>query len=528
MKKAFLLILLLSAVLLGAQDFVINMGEDDVEWNLFQAYNTIEAQIFTGLYEGLVIYHPSTNKPMPGLAENWTLSEDKKTYTFLLRENLFYSNGDPITAEHFRQSWVQALDPHRGSRFASLLDVVEGAVEYHQGMATEEELGIEVISPRELRVTLVEPAPQFLSILCHYSFALAHPLLHGLDDWSTIVHVPSSGPYQIARRSVNEVLLEKNPHYWDADQVELDRIRLLFNQSPESAMNSFNDYKIDWMLNGMDSSLLEDGNKMVISPSFATSYFFFSNNSAPWDQPELRRALSLLLPWQDIRGQYLIPGITLVPPVPQYPDMENYFYQDQEQAMALLEETGYPQGQGLPPIRILLDASQWGSSVPRLIQESWEQALETRVTIDTLPSYLYYDALSQADYTLGYISWVGDYADPMTFLQMWKSNSSFNDGGYNNPEFDELLSQAAMESDAARYQLLSQAEQILLEGAEVLPVQHVPSLHLIDLRYIDGWYPNALDIHPLKDLGRKNGVPIPGLAQSNTPDNRLPTSWEIP
>ncbi|MDA3851362.1 MAG: peptide ABC transporter substrate-binding protein [Spirochaetaceae bacterium] len=499
-----------------SEDFTVNMGQSDLQWNLFDAYNTTEAQVFTALHEGLVIYQPATNKPIPGAAESWELSEDKKSYLFTLRENLQYSNGDPITAQDFRRSWIRALDPQKGSRFASLLDVIQGATLYNQGEIDEDQLGIYVLSDRKLQVDLVEPAPQFLSILCHYSFALVHPVLYDLEDWSDLIHMPVSGPYRIQSRTADSVILEKNPYYWDADNVAMDRIILLFNKTPEAAMNLFNDYRIDWVFSGMDSSLLEDGNKIIIAPSFATSYYFFSNRQEPWNNPQIRRALALLLPWDEIYSQYMLPGNTLVPPIPQYPLPQGILEQNVEEAMELLEQEGYPQGSGLPEIVIRIDASQWGDAVPLIMKDTWSSQLQTTVKIESLPAYIYYDSLKKDDYTLGYISWVGDYADPMTFLQMWKSDSSFNDAGFNQDKYDELLSQAALEQGSLRYEKLSQAETLLLQGGEVLPVQHLPSIHLIDLRYIEGWYPNALDIHPFKDISRKPGIAIPGLA-SYTP-----------
>jgi len=512
MKKAVTTILLLCTVFLNARDFTISLGDSDIEWNLFKAYNTTEAQIFTGLYEGLVSYHPATNKPIPAAAESWTLSEDRKTYTFTLKDNLVYSNGDPVKAEHFRLSWLRSLDPEKGSRFASLLDVIQGAAEYNAGQIPADQVGIRVLSDTELQVQLKEPAPQFLSILCHYSFSLIHPVLLDLDDWSSLIHMPVSGPYQIQSRSAKQIVLEKNPRYWDVDNIKLDRMIIRFDSSSELVMNRFNDYEVDWVINGMDTSLLEDNSRLVLAPSFATSYYFFSNRQSPWDQPEIRRALALLLPWETIRQQFLIPGETLVPPIPQYPEQDVLMSQNQDEAYALLEDAGYPRGEGLPEIVIRIESSLWGDSIPLLMKDTWAEALNTEVRLDSLPSYYYYDALSADDYTLGYISWVGDYADPMTFLQMWKSDSSFNDAGYQNPQFDSLLSEAALQEGADRYRLLSQAEQLLLSNAEVLPVQHLPSIHLIDLRMVDGWYPNALDIHPLKSLNWNNGYIIPGLA----------------
>ena len=143
----------------------------------------------------------------------------------------------------------------------------------------------------------------------------------------------------------------------------------------------------------------------------------------------------------------------------------------------------------------------------RLMKESWESVLETEVIIDEVPFPGYFSSLKKPDYTLGQITWIGDYADPMTFLQMWQEGSSLNDADFRSEEYNRLLEEAVGED---RYEKMGEAEKLLLMTAQVLPMSHSPAMNLIDLRFLDGWYANVLDIHPFKYIRFKNNFIIPG------------------
>ena len=506
-----LLLFLFTLTALQAREDMLSLylGSGIIQLDPHKAVNTTEAQLFTGLYEGLVSYHPSTMKPLPGLAAWWKLSDDKLTWTFYIREEARYSNGDRVTADHIRASWLKCLSPDGGSYFSSLLDIIKGAQAYRNGLAAAEEVGIEAQDESTLIVTLNEPAPQFLSILCHFSFVPVHPVMTGIDDWSRIRNIPVTGPYRIRSNNRNRIVLEVNPYYWDRDNIDIETIEITTNRDTQAVMRKFNRFEIDWIMSGYSTNLLANPNGMVMSPLFGTTYYYFNNRDAPWDRGEVRKALALLLPWKEIYNQQLIPAHTLVPPIGDYPSPAAPLEQNREEAMKLLEEAGYPGGKGLPEIVVRITAGLWGDPVPIWMKQFWEEALETTVRIETIPAAEYYDALAQPGYTLGHLSWAGDYADPMTFLQMWESTSSFNDASFKSEEYDSLLRASGSEGEENRYADLSKAEKYLLETGEILPLAHFPAIHLLDLRFLGGWYTNALDIHPFKYLYRKNEAPIP-------------------
>ena len=514
-KRIIPLWILLSFIPLfaGEEDMLrVYLGDGPLQLDPHKAVNTTEAQLFTALYEGLVTYHPSTMKPLPGLAAWWELSDDNLVWTFYLRDNARYSNGDRVTAEQVRRSWLKNLSPDRGSFFSSLLDIISGAADYRSGKIDGEEVGIEAVDDKTLKVTLTEPAPYFLSILCHFSFVPVHPVMMNIDDWSTINSIPVTGPYRIRSQQPGRIVLEENPYYWDRESVDIKTIEITTDRDVTALMTKFNRFEIDWIMSGYSTGMLTNPNGMVLSPLFGTTYYYFNNRETPWDRGDVRKALALLLPWSDIYGQQLIPAHTLVPPIGDYPSPSEPLSRNVEEALALLEKAGFPGGRGLPEIVIRIPSNLWGDPVPIWMKQNWEGSLETSVRIETVPPGTYYDGLDDTGYTLGHLSWAGDYADPMTFLQMWRSDSSFNDAAFASDEYDKLLKISASAEGEERFSELSRAEKFLLESGEILPLAHFPAIHLLDLRFIGGWYANALDIHPFKYLFRKNDASLPDTA----------------
>ena len=523
MKKPLILfsLLLLSIFGLTAETsgyrFTVQFSPSKISWNPHYAYTTTEAQIFTALYEGLVIFNPATLRPVPGAAESWEYSENNTRITFTLREGVSWSNGDRLTADDFRNSWLVLLSPETEAGYASLLDDIVGAREYRTGNGPIEDVGITAIDERTLSVKLKQPSPQFLSILCHYSFAPIYRDFLKVSDWSALRSIPVNGPYVLKSRNSEEILLDKNPLYWDAESVKLDGLRLLFSDDSETIMDRFNRFQIDWIISGMDTSRLAIPEALSIEPLFSTTYYYFSNVSPEWSNPEIRRALTLLVPLDEIRKTRLIPGTSLVPPIPNYPMADAEFPPEDERmeaAMALLKKAGYPRGKGLP--NPIIRVPTRGDAVAEAMKKAWDEALGMNVEIQVVEFPGYYDSLKSGGYDIATLTWTGDYADPQTFLGMWDSGSSFNDAGYSNKEYDALLREAAKLPFLQRFTKLREAEELLLRSCEVIPIEHFPAVNIIDRRFVDGWFPNALDIHPFKNLAPHLGYDIPGVVMKSS------------
>lgn len=499
----------------GSSEFVIAFLRGGVQLNPIHSFTATEAQIYSGLYEGLVSYHPMTMEPVPAVAERWEISEDRLVYTFHLREDARYSNGDRVRASHFRDTWFEFIDPDTDAAYNFLFDIIEGVREYRSGRVTSrDEVGIRAIDDSTLEIRLRRPGTHFLRILCHHAFVPVHPDLLPVVDWSSIDEIPGNGPYSLVSRSDEEFVADVNPYYWDRDEVAIDRMRFLFTEDDDDTVTDrFNRGEIDWVTANMDLSAVQFPETIVVNPLFATTYYFIRSDVEPFSDPRVRRALALLLPWDELRSRdiHFIPTSTLVPSIPFYPELEGITAPSEDEALGLLAEAGYRLGVRLPAITIHIPQGQEAARVAGLMEDAWESALEVSVDIEVTPYPEYFDVVGESDFTVGTISWIGDFADPLTFLQMWISDSNVNDAGFVDPRFDELIDQSMLETGEARYEILAQAEAILLDSGTVLPISHSPSINLIDLEVVDGWFPNPLDIHPLRYLSFSGRAAAPGV-----------------
>ncbi|HKJ85800.1 MAG TPA: peptide ABC transporter substrate-binding protein, partial [Spirochaetia bacterium] len=420
-----------------------------------------------------------------------------------------------ILASHFRDTWLTLLDPDTNAAYASLMDIVVGARAYRTGESEDPQtVGIRAISPRVLEVELTQRATHFLRILCHHSFVPVHPSILETDSWADPTQIPTSGPYLVESASDESILLTVNDEYWDRRRIEFEEIRIDFSNDFDAVTTAFNDGEIDWVRGGMNLQAVERTEDIVINPLFATTYYQLSATRAPFDDPRVRRAMALLLPWSEIRSEdfWYVPTANLVPELPSYPAPEGINEQDLDEALALLDEAGYPGGAGMPTIVISIPSPLEADIVAQRMVESWEEALDVEVDVEVVAYPGYFEFVERETFMVSTISWIGDFADPLTFLDMWTSGSNLNNSRYSNDEYDELISTAMGMTGDERYETLSRAEAMLLADGVVLPVSHSPSINLINLGLIDGWYPNPLDIHPFKFMTPASGRPLPNVA----------------
>jgi oligopeptide transport system substrate-binding protein len=492
------------------QELVVVHSPKQLTLDPAHIYTTMESELSTALYEGLLSYHPLTLEPVLGAARDWEVNADLTRYRFVLRDEALYSNGDPVLAQDFRDSWLRAIDPKTQAEYSFLFDVIKGARAYRNGQQAE--VGIRVVSDRVLEVELEKPAGHFLKLLCHMAFAPVHSRYRQRQGWDADPYLIGNGPYYLVERSAGELLLKKNRLYWDARRVELDAVRIRLMEDPAEASREFNAGRVQWATI-WDTDALADRSKIIFHPLFATSYFYFVCASPPWSDTRVRRALALLLPWKEIRSEdTLLPTSRLVPAIPGYPAEKGIEATDEREALDLLAAAGYPKGKGLPEALIKVPAGDESQRIAQLMSDAWAKHLGLKAAVLPFPYEAYLKEVKKTDYTLGTVTWIGDYPDPLTFLQMWTADSNLNDARFADKEFDRLLDDSVSQEDEQRYATLGQAEAILLEGAVVLPVNHSAAFALIDLDRVEGWFPNVLNIHPFKYLRFHSARVPPGVA----------------
>ena len=464
-----------------------------------------DSQLLSGLYEGLFAYNPRTLDPQFAIATDYRISRDKKRWTFTINEKAYFSNGEKITAANVRDSWIQLLSTP-DAPYASLLDVIKNASKFRNGECSEEDLGIYANSENTLSIHLEKPANYLPRVLCHTAFSVIHrnPTVYSgafyLDDCDNTTYV-----------------LKKNQYYWDAANTNLETIT--FIQSDEADENAyyFNTGLVDWVTSALTTDRLIDKTSLQMSAEFATSYFFFKHSSkkpsyvqanmaSVWDYPEFRNAILEAIPWDKLRANYYVPATTFVYPIAGYPTVEGFSYTDVEEAKTLMkaarEKYGVAEDKVIP---LIMDISENSFSEEKLdaLKEAFIQ-LGVELQIRTFPSGYYIGTVPYSDADLFCYVWIGDFADPLAFLELFRGDSSLNDSGWSNSEFDYLLDNASVVSDEERVRLLAKAEEILLDSCMIIPIQHPVSFNIINTEEIGGWYSNAFDIHPLKYLFKKS------------------------
>ena len=483
-------------------EFAVALSAEELTMDPLHAYRTTELQIATGVYEGLVTYHPATLRPMPGAAYRWEITNDGASYRFFLRSRGRFSNGEPVTAADFRDSWFRIIDPVDEGEYSFMFDVIVGAYEFRIGeLSDPEAVGIRISGDYVLEVDLTRPASHFLSMLCHMTFATVYAEYRDSVGWETFEPLVTNGPFSLELWNEGQMVLKRNEHYWDVWNVALPRIRIDFSYDAARASEELNSGELDWTFLA-DAGSLENPDVIQVAPLFATSYLYFRSDLKPWSDFRVRKGLARLVPWNAIREEATSFGTeTLVPSLSFYPDVEGLADDNVEAGLEFLASAGYPNGVGLPAISILVIPGSVAAGVAREIKEVWERLLEVEVQIIGVSFRDYQDEVERGGFTIGSSTWIGDFADPLAFLQMWTGTSKLNDARYVDDTYDELVTTAMGESGETRFEMLSEAERRLLtDEVVVIPLSHTISVNFIDLDRIGGWSANALDVHPFKNL----------------------------
>jgi len=503
-------------------ELTVSFTAHNIELDFRKSYYASEAQIFTGLFEGLFSYHPMSLQPVPALAERWEVSEDKTQWTFTIRRDARFSNGDPVRAEDFRGAWLSLLEPSRNSPYSSFFDVIKGANEYRNNIVNDpDEVGIIAQTNRTLIVKLNSPASFFPAMLCHHSFSPIHPSMIDKDEWGPAASSQSAqkkwmppvsnGAYKIISIDNEKLVMQKSEHYWDHERVTLNKIIIKFSSDADEASHLWNSGESRWIAGDVNIESLTDLSGLQVNIMFATHYYYIRSDQKPWNDKRVRRAMALVLPWDEIRSVYHLPAKTLIFPISGYPEIEGITESDYGEALKLMSEAGYEDGVENELV-IRIPVSRDAIRVAGIMSSVWKNVLKINVRVEVIPPERYFQSAKEENYTVGSITWIGDFADPYAFLQMWRKDSNLNDAAFNDSEFEALVERSMIEEGEERLATLAEAEGILLNTGAVLPVCFSPALNIVDTNELEGWYPNPLDIHPFKYLFFKTFRPLPGVA----------------
>jgi oligopeptide transport system substrate-binding protein len=482
----------------------------------------IESNIQYELLEGLTTY-AQDGAVAPGVAKSWDVSDDGLTYTFHLRDEK-WSNGDPVTAGDFVYSFQRLLDPKTASDYAPIADVIVGAEGIRKTAADKTPdfgtLGAKASDDHTLVVTLNKPTPYLLSLLRHSSFLPVHKgsVEKFGADWTKPGNFVGNGAFTLSEWTPQSSLtVVKNPNFYDAANVKLDKIIYYPTEDIGEEFKRYRAGELDItyevpsdQIKYIESNLKDE---YEAKPYLGTYYYVINLTREPLGkQKAIREALALAIDRDTLadkvtQGSFL-PGYSWVPPGTG--DYQNTYvsFKDMKQAdrvkkaKELLKEAGYGPDKPLK-IELLYNTSENHKKIAIAVQSMWKKELGVEATLNNQEWQVYLDTRDNKAYDVARAAWIGDYADPMTFLDIFLSDAGVrNDAGYNNPKYDELVKKSAGISDPKeRMQVLQDAEKIFLDDLPLIPLLYYKTKHMVSKK-VAGWTYNNLDFH----LGRYMSV----------------------
>jgi oligopeptide transport system substrate-binding protein len=513
---------ILTATLLGAlcltscareaeDGFIFNNGAEPETLDPHLMTGVPEHRIALALYEGLVREDPKTLAPLPGVAESWEISADAKTYTFKLREGAKFSNGDPLGAEDFVWSWQRALSPKTASQYAEQLYAITNAKAFNEGKLEDfAEVGVKAPDERTLVVTLDAPTPYFLELLSFQTLMPVHrATVEGhAERWTRPGTHVGNGPFVLAEwRPRDQLVLTPNPHYWDAASVKLPKIRIKAMDDLNTAYAEYQAGKLHWMPAVPQTKIdeVQAHPDYYVWPYLGSYFFRFNVTKPPFDDVRVRKAFTMSVDkksvCQDVLKAGQIPATGYVPPsIHGYEPVVGLPY-DPAAANALMFEAGFPGGEGFPEVELLYNTNEAHKQVSEALAQMWRDRLGVTVKLRNMEWQTYLKDQRSLNYTICRAGWIGDYADPNTFLDMFVTDRGNNNTGWSNAEYDEALAAAAKEQDPAkRMAIFRRAEEILIkEDLPILPIYFYVNQGL-KRPEVSGLHQNIRDLHPFQGM----------------------------
>ena len=476
-----------------------------------------EQRIISALLEGLITENPKTLKPEAGVAKSWKVSDDGLVYTFNLRKNAKWSNGDPVTAEDFFCSFKRVLTPVLGAQNAYMLYCMKNAEAYNKGEIKDfSKVGVKAPGKYTLRITLEKPTPYFLSLLTNMAWLPVNKKViekFGEMDkrgskWTLPKNYVGNGPFKLKDWEINNVIrVVKNDKYWDSGNVKLNEVDFfpIPNQAEERAFRG-GQLHVTYTIPTSKIEKYQKNNPGIISvaPYLGTYYYVINVKRPPLDNVKVRKALSLAIDRGSLARNVVkggkLPAYAFTPPNTGGYTANTCIKENVEAARKILADAGFPDGKGLPVFEIMYNTSDRSRKMAEAIQEMWSKNLNVKTELINKDWKAYLDTFRTKNYTIAGCSWIGDYADPNTFLDLWMTGSGNNRAGWSNKQYDKLIKKASNAgNNRERYKLFRKAEDILMEQAPIIPLFYYTSLFLKKPE-VKGWYPNILDHHPLKGV----------------------------
>ena len=506
-----------SHVLAAEQILHRDNGEEPQTLDPHLAEGLPSLHILRDLFEGLTS-ESADGRIVPGAAIRWNISRDGETYTFYLRRNAHWSNGDPVIAADFVYGFRRSANPTTASSNAQALLPIQNAAAVLAGKLPLDQLGVKALDDYTLQINMLDPTPYFLGLLnspSTYPVHQANVLEHG-SAFSRPGNLVSNGAYVLKNWTIrSNIELVKNENYWDAENVILEQVFYYPFEDQSTAAKRFRSGKLHWTF-GVPSSQFKwlqehYANELVVSPWLGSYFFGFNLVREPFTRnPELRLALALALD-RDLLTEKVTqfgetPSYTLVPPgimdyVSPVPEWAEWSQEQRfEEARRLYANAGYDDENPLS-FDIRYDPGENNKKMALAVSSLWKQVLGVEAKLINEESKVFLQSREQKVLTQVFrAGWIGEYADAYSFLNQFRSGHSRNDFGYSNEVYDSLLNEVAAERiPSRRRRLMYETERMLLAEVPFIPLYSYVIKRLVNPR-LRGWQNNVMDHHYSKDM----------------------------
>lgn len=483
------------------QEMRVNIKTEPFSLHPGLANDSTSGTVLRNVFEGLTRIGQD-DKPENAMAEDIQISDDQTVYTFKLRDAK-WTNGDPVTAQDFEFAWKWALDPKNESQYAYQLYYVKGGQAFNEmappkeGEDTKEfdaardAVGVKAVDEKTLEVTLENPTPYFEELTAFYTYLPVNSkIAEANPDWYKNAgdNYTSNGPFKMVTwEHSDKIVLEKNEDYWDKDKVSLTKVEMYMINDDNTELSMFDNGELDWagapfgQLPTEAIPQLKDAGDLIIQPIAGTYWYKFNTEVEPLNNVNIRKALAYSINRKAIvenitqGGQ--VPAMAAVPPT-MIKENEKGYFTDNDLAKAKehlqkgLEELGKKDVSELPPITVSYNTNEAHAKIAQAIQDMWKKELGIEVKLDNQEWAVYIEKLHNGDFQVGRMGWLGDFNDPINFLELFRDKlGGNNDTRWEHPKFKQLLIDSQKEKDAEkRLAMLKEAEEIFMDEMPVAPI----------------------------------------------------------
>ena len=538
MKKIitlFLAVIMILTTLTGCQSGLGNTKEEEdsktLSVHIGPEPETIDPTLNTAVYSATLIIHAfeglmkldEQGVPVEGQAKEFEVSDDGLTYTFTLRDDIKWSDGQSVVAEDFIYAWKRAIDPVTASDYSNMFSVIVGAEEISTSKegATMDDFGAKAIDEKTIEIKLNAPTPYFLELLAFPTYMpVRKDIVEGNEAWATTPETYiTNGPYQLKSWTHDsEMVYAKNENYYNVDKLGPDQIRFVLLSDDNAILSAYKNGEILFADNmpGAEIDAWKDSDEFFLETQLGTYFMVFNTQVKPFDNPKVRQALSLAIDRNFIAEQigksgqlpaaaFVSTGIKDGDKSKEFRDVGGDYYSvaeedyedNVEKAKELLAEAGYPNGEGFPQIEYIYNEGSLHGDTAQALQNMWKEELGIETSIVAQEWTVFLNNRSSGNFQIARHGWVADYNDPISFMDTWTTTSGNNVAQWSNSGYDKLVNEIKSSDDnTERFVKLHEAEDILMEEMPVAPLFYYVDLYL-KRPNLEGFYSSPLGFRSL-------------------------------